>query len=446
MPDRTLYEPSAIRLDREPNCPTLVSAPDALAEAAKAGKLTGQQAQAGGGGDEEGRGLGGKIQERGGGRMDDESDTEEEEEEEEEAAAAAAAGQKAAGKEAGKTLSGVTLSGLPRSYWETLFHLDLVRARNKPAAPVAQPAQAPFFLPTLRGADGLQPTFGDLEGAESSQGGALEPGTSTFAAVAAFSSTKRPEAGAGGEEGSGAGVGEPKGWGDAWSDDDAEGEARGGGKNPWDSGEEKDDAAAQAAAAAAATGAGDGGSRLLRRSRPLELSRGKLAALLGTHAAALRLQTSRRVSKAHCAGGESGESAGAEAGRRRAAGASVMGLLKSLTPSAVDVELESLCRVVDSSGIAGGGNSAAEEGDPEGLELLGLFLAAVAAMIGTGEDFDAAQACLHRFLKIHAEVMSRFASLLNSLSLFPLPCFLHSSLTLWFFFYSISIFLFTSCV
>lgn len=42
-----------------------------------------------------------------------------------------------------------TLSLVPKSRWQNLFHLDLVRARNKPKEPPKPPEKAPFFLPSL---------------------------------------------------------------------------------------------------------------------------------------------------------------------------------------------------------------------------------------------------------------------------------------------------------
>lgn len=42
-----------------------------------------------------------------------------------------------------------TLSLVPRSRWQTLLHLDLIRARNKPIEPPKAPEKAPFFLPAL---------------------------------------------------------------------------------------------------------------------------------------------------------------------------------------------------------------------------------------------------------------------------------------------------------
>lgn len=44
-----------------------------------------------------------------------------------------------------------TLSVVPRSRWQTLLHLDLIRQRNKPLEPPKAPEKAPFFLPSLEG-------------------------------------------------------------------------------------------------------------------------------------------------------------------------------------------------------------------------------------------------------------------------------------------------------
>ncbi|KAF2032341.1 Utp21-domain-containing protein [Setomelanomma holmii] len=42
-----------------------------------------------------------------------------------------------------------TLSLVPKSRWQTLLHLDVIRARNKPKEAPKAPEKAPFFLPTL---------------------------------------------------------------------------------------------------------------------------------------------------------------------------------------------------------------------------------------------------------------------------------------------------------
>ena len=49
------------------------------------------------------------------------------------------------------------LTVIPKSRYELLLNLDLVRARNKPLQPPKKPEKAPFFLPTVS----AQPTFSD---------------------------------------------------------------------------------------------------------------------------------------------------------------------------------------------------------------------------------------------------------------------------------------------
>ncbi|KAL2257514.1 hypothetical protein VTK26DRAFT_83 [Humicola hyalothermophila] len=49
----------------------------------------------------------------------------------------------------------MTLSLVPRSRWQTLLHIDVIKARNKPKEPPKAPEKAPFFLPSLGGANPL---------------------------------------------------------------------------------------------------------------------------------------------------------------------------------------------------------------------------------------------------------------------------------------------------
>ncbi|TPX12015.1 uncharacterized protein E0L32_007318 [Thyridium curvatum] len=50
----------------------------------------------------------------------------------------------------------MTLSLVPKSRWQTLLHLDVIKQRNKPKEAPKQPEKAPFFLPSLTGADTLK--------------------------------------------------------------------------------------------------------------------------------------------------------------------------------------------------------------------------------------------------------------------------------------------------
>ncbi|KAI0132246.1 WD domain-containing protein [Xylariales sp. AK1849] len=51
----------------------------------------------------------------------------------------------------------MTLSLVPRSRWQTLLHLDLIKQRNKPKEAPKQPEKAPFFLPSANGPARLMP-------------------------------------------------------------------------------------------------------------------------------------------------------------------------------------------------------------------------------------------------------------------------------------------------
>ena len=54
----------------------------------------------------------------------------------------------------------ITLSMLPRSQWLNLVHIDTIKTRNKPIEPPKKPEAAPFFLPTVAGANaGRDPVF-----------------------------------------------------------------------------------------------------------------------------------------------------------------------------------------------------------------------------------------------------------------------------------------------
>ncbi len=45
----------------------------------------------------------------------------------------------------------ITMSGLPPAHWKNLFHLDLMKQRNKPKEPPKKPPSAPFFLQWRQG-------------------------------------------------------------------------------------------------------------------------------------------------------------------------------------------------------------------------------------------------------------------------------------------------------
>jgi U3 small nucleolar RNA-associated protein 21 len=60
----------------------------------------------------------------------------------------------------------LTLSLVPRSRWQTLLHLDAIRARNRPIEPPKKPEKAPFFLPSaLSTVTQLKPVQADANSA-----------------------------------------------------------------------------------------------------------------------------------------------------------------------------------------------------------------------------------------------------------------------------------------
>ncbi|GKV20475.1 hypothetical protein SLEP1_g30599 [Rubroshorea leprosula] len=64
----------------------------------------------------------------------------------------------------------VTLSLLPKSQWQSLINLDIIKVRNKPIEPPKQPEKAPFFLPTVPSLSG-EIIFKPSESADEENGG-----------------------------------------------------------------------------------------------------------------------------------------------------------------------------------------------------------------------------------------------------------------------------------
>ncbi|KAL7469361.1 hypothetical protein ACHAXS_009623 [Conticribra weissflogii] len=90
----------------------------------------------------------------------------------------------------------ITLSGLPPGHWKNLFHLELVKERNKPKAAPEKPPQAPFFLQWRSGIESETVDGEDPEG-ENSTGKKETPSNND-------------------------------GWDAVWSDDDADGNSEDG--------------------------------------------------------------------------------------------------------------------------------------------------------------------------------------------------------------------------
>ncbi|KAK4125507.1 Utp21-domain-containing protein [Parathielavia appendiculata] len=58
----------------------------------------------------------------------------------------------------------MTLSLVPKSRWQTLLHIDLIKARNKPKEAPKAPEKAPFFLPSVGGSNSLVPAAEETKG------------------------------------------------------------------------------------------------------------------------------------------------------------------------------------------------------------------------------------------------------------------------------------------
>ncbi|GAD95804.1 snoRNA binding protein [Paecilomyces variotii No. 5] len=71
----------------------------------------------------------------------------------------------------------MTLSVVPRSRWQTLLHLDVIKERNKPKEAPKAPEKAPFFLPSLVGQDDMNTAI------EGNGNGKAGKGSSTDAAT-----------------------------------------------------------------------------------------------------------------------------------------------------------------------------------------------------------------------------------------------------------------------
>jgi U3 small nucleolar RNA-associated protein 21 len=222
----------------------------------------------------------------------------------------------------------ITLSGLPPAHWKNLFHLELVKERNKPKEPPKKPPSAPFFLQWRPGVDATG-----------------EPSTN-------------PETNAK----NGSQSNDDDQWDAVWSDDDddekkgmnvdtqsdglppREGES----KRTRSEKEEKSD-------------------EPVTKRRKVTIYRSKLASLLE-----------------ECS----------EKGNRdnKSAFAPVTEYVGTLGPSAIDVSLSTLCNGMHDL--------------EDGLPLLILASRWLIQACQSRERFDAVNAYLHRFLYLHANILS----------------------------------------
>jgi U3 small nucleolar RNA-associated protein 21 len=209
----------------------------------------------------------------------------------------------------------ITLSGLPPGHWKNLFHLELVKERNKPKEPPKKPPSAPFFLQWRSGE-----ALGD-----------------------------NAEAGAKPDEE----AKQDDEWAAAWSDDDEDAKQDTGA----DAEPKRDRESAETAPAAEI------------KRRKVTHYRSNLASLLETCSQkpvfATKIQTRFQDVTDHIAG---------------------------MGPSAIDVALSSLCNGMHDLEV--------------GLPLLQLACQWLLEACESRERYEAVNAYLHRFLYLHASVIT----------------------------------------
>jgi U3 small nucleolar RNA-associated protein 21 len=102
----------------------------------------------------------------------------------------------------------VTLSLLPRAQWETLLHLDAIKARSRPIQPPKKPDAAPFFLPTVPGLEG-NPVFDTAPAATADAAAEAPQANGTAGALAGWGEGSGSDGEVGGGGGSGSDEDEP---------------------------------------------------------------------------------------------------------------------------------------------------------------------------------------------------------------------------------------------
>eukprot|EP00535_Pseudo-nitzschia_heimii_P001212 CAMPEP_0197176668 /NCGR_PEP_ID=MMETSP1423-20130617/2513_1 /TAXON_ID=476441 /ORGANISM="Pseudo-nitzschia heimii, Strain UNC1101" /LENGTH=1093 /DNA_ID=CAMNT_0042626067 /DNA_START=249 /DNA_END=3530 /DNA_ORIENTATION=- len=228
----------------------------------------------------------------------------------------------------------ITLSGLPPAHWKNLFHLELVKQRNKPKEPPKKPPTAPFFLQWRPGIDATG-----------------EPSTN-------------PEANA--KNGN-----DDDAWDAVWSDDDDE-EKKGMDTEilpdglPPREGEPK----------RSRSEVKEKDEEPISKRRKVSIYRSKLATLLE--------ECSQASGKDNYDDDEGDDT--------KNIFAQVTDYVGTLGPSAIDVSLSTLCNGMHDL--------------EEGLPLLILASRWLIEACKSRERFDAVNAYLHRFLYLHANILS----------------------------------------
>lgn len=240
----------------------------------------------------------------------------------------------------------ITLSGLPPAHWKNLFHLELVKERNKPKEAPQKPPSAPFFLQYRAGESILGNPNGDAPGAVSA---VVKDGTS--------------------------GDKDLEGWDAVWSDNEEDGNMEetttGGEATARDSKktkENKKEPARIEASASRITTWGEGKMAQEGKRRKMTHHRSHFATLL-----------------VQCH--ENGAASSAEP-----TFAEVTRYVTTLGPSAIDVALSTLCQGMHDL--------------DDGLVLLYLASLWLLECIESRQNYEAVNAYLHRFLTIHLAVIA----------------------------------------
>uniref|UniRef100_A0A7S1YSC3 Small-subunit processome Utp21 domain-containing protein n=1 Tax=Ditylum brightwellii TaxID=49249 RepID=A0A7S1YSC3_9STRA len=247
----------------------------------------------------------------------------------------------------------VTLSGLPPGHWKNLFHLELVKERNKPKEPPKKPEKAPFFL-QWRGS-----TDNSTIGMEEEGGGTNLSSTDVEGGVGGGGendkNTKKDTAEDEDDEDE---------WNAAWSDDD---------DNKENDGSEGVDATKEISLTKRSVSEDEEEDMkgMKDKRRKVTHHRSHLAALLR-----------------QCAGSLSSSSLLLSSDTFEA----VTKHLSTLGPSAIDVAFSTLCH--------------GSHDLDEGLELLHLASLWLLEEIRNRKNYDSVNAYLHRFLYLHSSVLS----------------------------------------
>jgi len=220
----------------------------------------------------------------------------------------------------------ITTSGLPAGHWKNLFHLDLVKERNKPKEAPKKPESAPFFLQRRSDFQGVLDKVDQKE---------------VDSEVKNVAGKKKKED-----------KKELEGWDAAWSDDDEE-EWGGDGDGEDEAKDEEGVGGETTSKLIKSFETGNGDRKIV------DLPRNKLAALL-TSCAPLQ----------HFG--------------------AVQTYLASLSPSAIDLALTTLCTGPE---------------DSEGIDLLVLFCSYLRETCESGANFEAVHAYMSRFFTVHGEIV-----------------------------------------